>query len=225
MTNIKGLIFDLDGTLTLSQQYHYQAFAKVFKKYGITYTKEEDKYEYAGKGSRCTFPEVFAKHGRKLTDEEIEKLSNEKKEVYDRIISKAKIKGVPGVKTFLERMKKHGRKMIVASGNKAESIDFILKKTKLRKYFDVFITNKDVKKSKPAPDIFLAAAKKLGLKPHECIVFEDAVNGIHAAKAGGIPCVALATGIRKKDLAAAGAKMVVTDYNSISDIMLFGKNP
>lgn len=211
---LKGLIFDLDGTLTLTQQFHAMAYAEVFSKYGIKYTREDD-YAFAGQGGHCIVPETFAKHDRKITPEEEEQIINQKKQVYDRMLAENTIEAVPGIKDFLTRMKTQGLKMAVASGNRLDSIEIILKRVGIRDFFEVIVTNQDVQKSKPAPDIFLKAAEKLGLKPEECIVFEDAINGIQAANAAGIKCIALTTGLPKTELLAAGAKEAVESYNQI----------
>ena len=181
MTQIKGLIFDLDNTLALSQQFHVQAFSEVFKKHGLTYTGKDD-LRFAGKGSHCTFPEFFAEHGIKLTPVQVKQYSDEKTAVYNRIIHEMDIKPVKGAPAFLSKMEKMEYRMVVASGNKPEAIEYILRKIGIREFFEAIVTNKDVIKSKPAPDIFLKSAEKLGLKPEECIVFEDAVNGIRAAQ-------------------------------------------
>ena len=219
MPKIKGLIFDLDGTLTLTQQFHAQAFGEVFKKYGINYTTDDD-LRHSGEGSRQIFPRIFAEHGINITEKQIEQYSEEKKVIYSQIIANAQIETVPGIKKFLERMKKQGLKMIVASGNKLEAAETILKRTKIREYFQEIVTNKDVEKSKPAPDIFLKAAEKLNLKPAKCCVFEDSINGIIAAKTGKIPCIAITTGTESAKLKKAGAKFTVKDYNEITDQML-----
>lgn len=217
----KGLIFDLDGTLTLTQQFHAKAFAEVFKKRSIKFTKADD-LRYAGKGSHCIFPEFFAEHGIKITKKQTLEFAKEKKQAYDRIVNTARIKPVPGIKNFLKKMRREGKKMIVATGNKLESVEIILRKTGLYEFFidetgqvagPLIVTNQDVKKSKPAPDIFLKAAEKLGLKPKECVVFEDSPNGIQAAKAGKIPCIALATGLSEKELEKKGAKFVIKNYS------------
>lgn len=214
LSSAKGLIFDLDGTLTLTQQFHAKAFGEVFRKNGLKYT-EKDDLRYAGKGSRCIFPEFFAEHGRKITEEQIVDFSEQKKQAYDRIVNTETIKPVAGIKSFLKKMQREGKLMIVATGNKLESVKIILHKTGLEKFFQKIITNKDVEKSKPAPDIFLKAASELGLKPAECVVFEDSLNGIAAAKTGKIPSVGLATGLPEKELKKHGVKFVIQNYKNL----------
>lgn len=213
---IKGLIFDLDGTLTLSQQFHYQAFHQVFAQHGITYSPQDDM-DYAGKGSACIFPEIFARQNLVLSDEQVKTYSAEKKKIYESIVQRSEVQPVPGVKDFLEQMKRQGLKMIVASGNQEEFIDLLLRKAGIRDYFQDFVTNKEVKNSKPAPDVFLKAAEKLELQPEECIVFEDAANGVHAAKAAKIKCIGIATGLNREELKKEGADVVIKDYTEITE--------
>lgn len=220
MAKIRGLIFDLDGTITLTQQFHYQAFSQVFAKYGITYTEEDDLYKYAGMGSGVIFPTVFADHGLTLTPEQIKKYSDEKKEIYDRIIHSEAIVPVAGVEDFLKRMQSRGYRMCVASGNKLESIEYLLDAIHVRTFFEFIVTNKDADKPKPSPDIFLAAAKKFGYEPEECVVFEDAVNGITAAESAGMTSVGIATRIPEMDLRNVGADIVVNNYHELSDVMI-----
>lgn len=215
-SNLKGLIFDLDGTLMLTQHLHFVTFRQVFKLNDIHYTQKEDVLEYSGMGAPLTFEKVFAKHGQKLSKAEIDEKVALRRELYDNLLKKTKIELVPGVKKFLARMKKKGFKMAVASGNRLDVIQVLLKKTGIETYFSTIITNKDVKKPKPAPDVFLLAAKKIGCKPSECMVFEDAGSGIKAAKAGKFYCIALQTGATKKDLLKAGADQVVKNYDQIN---------
>ena len=161
------------------------------------------------------FPFVFADHGITLTPEQIKQYSNEKKEIYMKILEDNEILPVPGVKEFLKKVTEGGYQICIASGNKPEAIDYLLERVGVRNFFDIIVTNKDAAKSKPAPDIFLAAAAKLGLSPSECVVFEDAVNGAAASESAGIRCIGLATRIPEKDLRAAGADYVVQSYDEL----------
>ncbi len=218
--NIKGLIFDLDGTITLTQQFHYQAFSKVFADHGVKYTEDDDLFKYAGMGSGMIFPTVFADHGISLTDEQIKQYSSEKKEIYMKILEEHEILPVPGVKDFLKKITERGYQICIASGNKLEAIEYLLARVGVRDFFEIIVTNKDAKKPKPAPDIFLAAAVKLGLLPSQCVVFEDAVNGVQASESAGIRCIALTTRTPADDLRAAGADYIVQSYDDVRDEMI-----
>jgi len=216
---IKGLIFDLDGTVTLSQQFHAKAFGIVFKRLGLTYTAADDA-RYSGRGAHCTFPEFFQEHGIELTPEQIEEYCKEKRGIYNELIRNSKIEPVPGIKKFLERQRDKGMLIAIATGNRIEAAMELLRRAGVEKYFQVIVTNQHVAKSKPAPDIFLKAAEKLDLQPEECIVFEDAANGVYAAKAAEIRCIALNTTTPKEKLLAAGAERIVDSYDEVTDDVL-----
>jgi beta-phosphoglucomutase family hydrolase len=223
MTKPKGLIFDLDGTLTLTQQLHANALREVFlNDYGIVYTPEEDQEKYSGRPSKFTCEQVLRENGKNPTAEEIEKCAARKKEVYVRILADSEIIPVNGAKNFLEKARKEGLKIIVATGNKPEFTKILLQKAGIDDFFDdMIVCQSDVKNQKPAPDIFLFAAEKLGLKPEECIVFEDSINGIQAAAAAHIPCIAITTAATAEELLAAGAMSAVADYTDEKLFQIF----
>jgi len=221
MTKPKGLIFDLDGTLTLTQNLHYQALHAVFEKYGIDYTQKEDQEKYSGKGSKYTCEQILKTSGKDSSATEIEKCAAAKKEAYDKIIEKSQINPVPGVGEFLKKARDAGIKLIVATGNKLEATRLLLDKAGIGAFFKDIVSQEAVKNQKPFPDIFLLAAEKMGFKPEECVVFEDAINGVTAAKAGKIPCVAITTGSPAEELIKAGAEMAVADYNDPKLLKLF----
>jgi beta-phosphoglucomutase len=210
---IKGLIFDLDGTLTLTQNLHYQALHRAFAEYGIDYTQEEDIEKYAGQGSKHTCERVLAAAGKNPTPEEITKCAATKKMYYDEIVANTEIRIVPGLKPFLIDSLAAGYKMIVATGNKLEATETILEKVGIKDFFELIVSQTDVSNQKPAPDLFLLAAKKMGLEPSECVVFEDALNGVKAAKTGNFKCIGLATGTTEEKLKEAGADEAIADYN------------
>lgn len=216
---IKGLIFDLDGTVTLTQQFHAQSFGEVFKRHGLTFTPADDA-RFSGRGAHCTFPEFFKEHGVELTPQQIEQYCSEKNEVYSRIIKNAHIVAVPGVENFLRHQRNNGVKIAMATGNRLESAEILLGKVELQEFFKIIVTNNDVKNAKPSPDIFLNAAEKLKLKPEECIVFEDAVNGVMAAKNAHMRCIALVTTTPKEKLLEAGADLLISSYDDLTDIHL-----
>lgn len=216
MAQTKGIIFDMDGTITLTQHLHFQAFREVFKKYGIDFTKEDDM-KYAGSGGKITFTKVFGERGVKG---DVERCIEDKRKIYDALLQKEDIKLVPGIKEFCERIKAKGLKRIIATGNRKESTQYILRKTGLAEYFPDIVTISEVGRGKPFPDVFLKAAEKLVLKPEECVVLEDSPNGIEAAKAAGIRSIGLATGEVPEKLLSVGASAVVKDYFEITDKLL-----
>lgn len=206
---MKAAIFDLDGTITLTQQLHMQAYATVFKKFGVPHPAEQDFY-FAGIGGDYTFKTIFEKYGVKEYD--LEECKAEKRRVYSELLKKAKIEVVPGVKEFLDMLRAKYMPYALASGNRREFIDHTLQAVSLLDYFPIIITNHDVKHGKPDPEIFLVAAQKLGIAPKDCVVFEDAWSGVTASKKAGMYCVGLTTLVPEEFLKQAGADLVVKNF-------------
>lgn len=216
MATLEGLIFDLDGTLTLTQQLHQQAFGEVFARFGVTYTPEDDMTRYAGLPGSQIFPLVFAEHGVAFDDAMIAHCRDEKKRIYDELLARAEIVPTPGVVRFLEAMRERGIPMIVASGNRLDAITSILERAGLSTFFVHVLTSDHGMRPKPAPDMFLAAAEHLHADPHHCVVFEDSLNGVRAAATGHIPCIGVATMLPKLQLESTGAALAITDYAELS---------
>lgn len=220
---LKGAIFDMDGTITLTEPLHNKAFSTVFKKFGINFTLEEEIMKYAGSGSRNVFTKVFEDRGMQLSPEKLEECIAEKKSLYTKIVQEEEIPVVEGIYEFLQKLSANGVKMIIATGNSdLDAVRFVLKKVGLLEYFPNIISVTEVPRAKPFPDVFLEAAKRLGVNKDECVVFEDAMNGVVAAKAAGIRCIALATTLKSEVLVSAGASDAVSNYYQISEI-LYGK--
>lgn len=211
------IIFDMDGTITLTEQLHFKAFSEVFRAHGVNdFTFEEEQIKYAGSGSKNIFTKVFAERGVTVLPEELEQCVSEKRELYKKIVQESEIPLVAGVKEFVEKMDHHGLKRIIATGNSdLDAVRFILEKVGLLKFFPDILSISEVPRGKPFPDVFVEAAKRMGCAKNECVVLEDAINGVEAAKAAGIRCIALATTTSREDLLKAGADVVVKDYNEI----------
>ena len=218
---IKGLIFDMDGTITLTEPLHYQAFAEVFKNYGISYSFNEHLKKYAATGSKNIFTKVFAEKGKLLDEKALQQCMARKKELYTKFVQESEIVLVKGVSAFVQRVVRAGLKKIIATGNSnLDVVRVILKKVGLIEYFPNIISNTEVAHGKPFPDVFLQAARRIGCEPAECIVFEDSINGVKAAFTAGIPCIALKTTASKEELLSAGATKVVKDFTEVTDKML-----
>ena len=122
---------------------------------------------------------------------------------------------MPGLVDFLVRLKKAGLKTAVATSGPRENVAFVMKKLAIGQYFDVVANGGEVDHAKPAPDVFLLAANRLGLPPAECVVFEDSTAGIEAARSAGCPCIALSTTHPVEELLRTSALKVVPDFTPI----------
>ncbi len=181
----KGAIFDIDGVVIATEKLHYKAWKKVFLEYGKKFTFNEFKNTIDGmprdKGARFIFPD--------LNEKEINKICEKKQFYFNQISKTEKAQIYNDAVDFLKQLKAKKIKTAIATSSK--NAVPILKKTGLFRYFDVDAEGAFLKKGKPAPDIFLKAADKLKLKPFECVVFEDSLNGIIAAKRAKMKCVAI----------------------------------
>lgn len=191
--NLKAVVFDLDGVLTDSAKYHYQAWKMLADKLGIPFDEE---YNEKLKGvSRMESLELILQNGNaqdKYTQEEKVAMATEKNEFYKQLLHQITPEDVlPGIHDFLEQLKAVGIKTAVASVS--HNAPFILERLELDKYFDYICDAAQVPRAKPFPDIFLSAAQNLGVEPANCIGVEDAQAGIQAINAAGMMSVGVGT--------------------------------
>jgi beta-phosphoglucomutase len=188
---IKAVIFDFDGVVVNSEPIHWKSFNIILKQLGITIPKKLYKEKYVGLGSLSIMEDVFRTHDIRRNA----KLWVEKRMVvFRKLVRQGEVKPVKGFMRFNKLLNKIKMKKIIASGGYKKNIEVNLKKLKLDKEFQ-FISREDVKKRKPDPATFLLAAKKLRVKPSECLIFEDSPYGVEAARRAGMKCVALTTSL------------------------------
>jgi len=179
----EGAIFDLDGVIVDTVPLHFKAWKKMFAEYGKNFDFDAYKAKVDGipriDGARA----VLAN----LSQNELEKAASKKQDYFLELLDKEKIKVYHSTVEFIEKLRIAGIKRAVISSSK--NCRHILERVVLVDYFDVIITGSDVKKGKPEPDIFLLASRKLRTAPDKCVVFEDAVLGVEAAKRADMKCV------------------------------------
>lgn len=220
---LKGIIFDMDGTITLTEGLHHKTFAEIFREHGIEYPLDDHLVRFAGAGSKVIFSTIFGEHGRKLNDAEIENFVVQKRNLYTKFVQESILETVPGVQDFVKRIHAKGLKKIIATGNSnLDIVRFILGKIGLLDYFPDIVSITEVARGKPFPDVFLEAARRIECQPRECVVLEDAINGVESAVVAGIRCVAFETTTKREDLIKAGAQMVLKDYTQLTDEILYG---
>ena len=207
MSNIKGIIFDLDGVLISTDKFHYLAWKQLADKLGIPFS-EKDNEQLRGV-SRMESLELILKNDPsvKLTDEEKIAAATEKNDCYREYLKTMTPDDVSAeVRETLTALHDMGYKLSVGSSSK--NARFILSQTDLTRYFDAIADGNDIKNSKPDPEVFLTAASFLGLDPAVCAVVEDAEAGLEAAVAAGMLPVAFASaygsGLGKVQLATFG---------------------
>jgi len=185
--DIKACIFDLDGVIVDTAKYHYLAWKELARGLGFDFT-EKDNEQLKGV-SRMRSLDILLEIGNKKTDEEMKlKYAESKNNKYlEYILKMTPDEILPGVIAFLDEIK--ALQIQTALGSASKNAMTILNRVKMNKYFDVVVDGTKVSKAKPDPEVFLKAAHELGVKPEECIVFEDALAGIEAAINGGFKTV------------------------------------
>ena len=186
---IRAVIFDMDGVLVDSEPLINAAAIAMFKEKGLD-VQPDDFLPFVGAGEDRYIGGVAEHYDFPLDVSEAKRRTYE---IYLDLVP-SQLEAFPGVLELVHACREAKLHVVVAS-----SADMIKVRANLEKiqlpvgYWDAVITGEDVVKKKPAPDIFLTAAKGLGVRAQECVVVEDAVNGIQAAKAAGMRCVAVAT--------------------------------
>ena len=180
---IKGFIFDLDGVITDTAELHYQAWKKLTDDMGWAFDREVN--EKLRGVSRMDSIHIIKDHNKaEISEEKLAELATLKNDIYVASLDQMTPDDyLPGAQEILNLLRKEG--FLVALGSASKNSSKVLEQLEAKKYFDVIGDGNSVSKSKPAPDIFLFGAQQLGLKPEECIVYEDAESGVDAAKAGG----------------------------------------
>lgn len=181
----KGIIFDFDGLLVDSEPFHYKAYNAAFEEHGHTIDPEEYWVEFTSKGNGAQGE--IDRHGLKGLDAlEIRK---KKFILYSEFCQKGEIKFFPSAKKLVQIAKDAGYKLAIASGSRNDDLRAILEMNGFHNTFHTVLGKESAPLEKPAPDIFLKAAKGLRLKPKDLLVLEDAEKGVAASNAAGIPCV------------------------------------
>ena len=205
----KGFIFDLDGVIVDTAKYHYLAWKKLANQLGFEFTKEQNELFKGVSRKRCL--DILLEIGNiEATQEQFDTWMVEKNVDYlEYIENMDESEILPDVPRVLEFLK--NRKIPIALGSASKNARPILEKVNLLHYFDVIVDGNNVTKAKPDPEVFLLAAKQLGLDAKGCIVFEDAVAGIEAANAANM----ISIGIGDENVLSE-AQFNFTDFTKIN---------
>jgi len=185
LDNCKGIVLDFDGLIADSEPFHYRAYNEVFTKYGHPLDPDEYWVEFTSKG-RGIAGEI-ERHNLKLNVKPDE-IRRQKFELYSLFCESGAIKLFPAAVGLVERLASRYR-VAVASGSWSHDIRAILEHAGAAHLFPVILGKESAPREKPQPDIFLEAAGKLDLHPAQCLVVEDALKGLAAARQAGMPCI------------------------------------
>src|SRR5689334_16139251 len=183
-----ALIFDMDGVIVDSNPVHREAWVAFNRRYGLETTEEMHARMYGRRNDDI----VREFYGEGLSPAEIDARGAAKEEVYRELVgSRIEELLIPGVRQFLERHR--GTRMGLASNAQIENIDFVLDRSGLRGYFQAVVDGHQVSRPKPDPEIYVQTAGVLGVRPENCIVFEDSHTGVEAACRAGMRVVGVST--------------------------------
>jgi len=193
---IRGVLFDMDGVLVDSESFICEAAIKMFAELG-TIVSSDDFKPFVGTGENRYLGGVAEKHRLRI---DIIKAKARTYDIYKHII-KGKLPPLPGALEFVARCRETGLKLAIATSADCVKMEANLNEINLpASTFDATVNGLEVEKKKPSPDIYLLAAGKLGLNARECLVVEDAISGVKAAKAAGCRCLAVTTSFSADDL-------------------------
>ena len=203
----EAVIFDLDGTLVDNNAFHLKTWKQYLTKMGRVISDEEYNANINGRTNADVIKYIYQKE---MNEEEILKYSLEKEALY-REIYLPHIQPVKGLIPFLDALHVRNIPMAIATSGIQPNIDFMFENVPIRKYFKTVVNSSHIKNGKPDPEIYFTAADRLGIAPRKCLVFEDAVVGINAAKQAGMKVIAIATTHPKDEL--GGADLIIDDFD------------
>lgn len=218
---LHAAIFDMDGTLVDNMRFHSEAWVSLSRRLGIDATAERFEREFAGKKNEEILPILL---GRPVPPEELAQLAEEKETHYRKLYG-PHLGLMQGAEAFISRLRSAGHRLAVATAAPTGNRTLVLDGLGIRSLFARVVGAEEVVRGKPAPDIFLAAARHLEVDPAACVVFEDAVNGIIAARSAGMFAVGITSTTPPEVLREAGAHWVAPDFATLPpelEARLFG---
>ena len=182
MPEIKAVLFDMDGVLVEAKDWHYEAFNRALEIFGMPISRSEHLSTYDGLPTRQKLNMLTERTG---LPRELHTFLNDLKQKYTTEVILTKCRPVFNVEYALARLHAEGYKIAVCSNSIRNSILMMMEQSALSSYIDLIVSNQDVTRGKPDPEMYLKAIDKFGLKPEDCLILEDNENGIRAARASG----------------------------------------
>ncbi|HEX9027284.1 MAG TPA: HAD family phosphatase [Clostridium sp.] len=182
---MKAVIFDMDGVIIDSEPIHLKVDIETMKALGCNISIEELE-KYVGATNEYMFADIKKNYN---ISKSIEEIINYKVEMTKQKIIQSDLEPIEGIKELLSELKNKNIPTAIASSSPRSFIDVVVSKFKLQDYFRFIVSGEEVANGKPAPDVYIETAKKLGMLPRDCTVIEDSKNGVLAAKAAGMKCI------------------------------------
>ena len=198
LAQLKAIIFDFDGVIVDSERVKFDSLKPILREYGITLRNSE----YCHKVGRKATDFLKDRFGKQLSSTQITTIADRRRAGQLRELAKY-AKPIRGTKPFIRMLQRKKLRLCIATGSMRHVVLSLLRALKLRTAFPVLVTGEEYRGSKPDPTVYRIALRKLGLKPHQALVIEDAPAGIIAAKRASIPVVGIATTHTRRELKKA----------------------
>ena len=207
----EACIFDMDGVLIDSGVWHRAAWQALLTEMGLDPARPDFWRLTIGRPGEEAVPLLL---GKTLPDREARRLARRKRDLYVEL-ARGGLRAVKGVPAFIEHLARRGIPRAVGTSASRMDVERMLGGVGLRRHFEVVVTSEDVRLGKPDPEVYVLAARRLGAAPGACVVFEDSVVGIQAARRAGMRAIGVTTAYGEEELRAAGAELVIGDFDGL----------
>lgn len=180
-----AVLWDLDGTLVDSEEYHWRSWKETLDREGVHITPQDFLASF-GQRNDAIIPRWLGADARA---EDIERIGDAKESLYRELVRAEGLAPLPGAAEWVERLHHQGWRQAIASSAPRANVDAVLDALGLRRWFQATVSAEDVTAGKPDPQVFLIAASRVGAEPHSCVVVEDARAGIEAARRAGMKSI------------------------------------
>ncbi len=212
-----AFIFDIDGTMVDSMETHAMAWMELFKRIGVDFDAPELQRCIVGRTTEDILRHAF---GGEIAEVRLKQLA-QLKEIIFRDLYQTRLKPLPGLLSFLEKSRQLGIPLAVASSAGRDNIEFILSGLGVASFFTTVLGDEEGCRSKPEPDIYLAAARRLGVQPEDCVVFEDSAVGIQAALQAGMTVIGVSTSLQPQEIQRRfPVAMAIRDFAEIDPVAI-----
>jgi beta-phosphoglucomutase family hydrolase len=212
---LEAVLWDMDGVIADTAQYHYRAWQGIIKEKGATF-KKEDFMQHFGQRHDTIIKFIL---GDKISQEELDDIADRKQVLYRKLVAK-NVVPLPGAIELIKSLNDNKIKTAIATSAVPENVDVILRGLGIQNRFQAIAFGTEVAEGKPSPQIFQLAAKKLGVEEGNCVVIEDAIAGVTAAKRAGMKCIAVTNSHPGKSLNQAD--LVVDTLEKVNITVLKG---
>jgi len=208
----RACIFDMDGVLIDSGAHHRNAWSALLAELGVDASEPEPWRVTIGRPAEEAVPLLL---GRRVEPAEARRLALRKRELYASFARRG-VLSVPGVLPFVEALHRLAVPRAVGTSATRADVEDLLGRLGLRRHFDVIVTAEDVRLGKPDPEVYLESARRLGASPAACLVFEDSLVGVQAARRAGMRAIGVTTAHTADELRGAGAESAIADFEGLA---------